>query len=107
MCILLALYGSIQPYKSLVTNIMELVLQTNFIILLALESTTFFRDMFPSLGHRVQAGTSLGNETSEECSGEANDHTVSPFTAVLLLCYYFPLFLFIVTASMKLIQYIR
>jgi hypothetical protein len=85
---------------------MEIVLQSNFIILLALKSTSFFRDTFPSLGHRVQAGTSLGNETSE-CGGEANDRRVSPFIAVLLPCYYFPLFLFIVTASVKLIQHIR
>ena len=106
MCIQLALYGSIQPYKSHFANVMETVLQSNFIILLALESTSFFRDTFPSLSHRMQTGTSLGNETSV-CSDEVNDHRVSPFTAILLPCYYFPLFLFIMAASIKLIQHIR
>ena len=106
MCILLALYGSILPYKSLFANVMEIVLQTNFIILLALESTSFFRDTFPSLNHRMQTGTSLRNETTV-CSDEVDDHRVSPFTAILLPFYYFPLFLFTVAASIKLIQHIR
>ena len=106
MCILLALYGSIQPYKSLFANILEVVVQTNFILLLSLESTSFFKDTFPSLGQRMQTGTSLGNGTSL-CSDEVDGHKVPPFTAILLPSYYFPLFLFAVAASIKLILHIR
>ena len=109
VCLILALYGFIQPYKSLFANVMEIVVLTNFILLLALESTSFFRDLFPSLGQMVQAGTSLRNGTDVDlCNDETdNGHGLTGFTIILLPFYYIPLFLFIVAASIKLILYIR
>ena len=105
MCITLSLYGFIQPYKSLYASVVEVVVQINFILLLSLESTSFFRDAFPSLGQNLTIqGTGNG---AGVCTGEVSGHRVTSFTAVLLSFYFAPLLLFIMAAGIKLILYIR
>ena len=106
MCIMLVVYGLIQPYKSQTANVMEMVVQTNFIFLLALESTSFLKDTFdvlPSL--QMQADISLNGTAVAQCSDKLTG--ISHLSTILLPFYYFPVFLFIVTAVAKFIQYIR
>ena len=105
MCIMLVVYGFIQPYKSRTANIMEIVVQTNFIILLSLESTSFLKDaynVFPP--PQLQATTTL-NETAVACKDDLPG--VSLLTKILLPFFYTPLLLFFVTATTELILYNR
>ena len=102
MCIILVTYGFIQPYKSPLSNILEIVVQANFVLLLVLESTTFLEDAY---GVYLSAETDTAvspNATSAYTDGAPG---VSAFTMILLPFYYAPLLLFIVVATVKLILY--
>ena len=104
LCIILVVYGYIQPYKSLTANVMEIVIQMNFVLLLALESTSFLKDTYNTFPEsEVEAGTSL-NKTGV-CKDDLTG--VSVFTAILLPFYYMPLFLLAILAIVKLILFIR
>ena len=104
LCIILVVYGFIQPYKSLTANIMEIVVQMNFVLLLALESTNFLKETYNTFPEsQVPAGTNL-NKT-DICKDDLTG--VSIFTAILLPFYYMPLFLLIILAIIKLILFIR
>ena len=101
LCIILVLYGYIQPYKDLTANIAEIVVQMIFILLLALESTSFLRDtfnVFPASKVQTVNGTDV---CKDDLSG------VSLLPAILLPVYYLPLLLLIVLVIIKLILFIR
>lgn len=102
MCITLVTYGFIQPYKSQLSNILEIVVQANFVLLLALESTTFLED-----DYGVYLSTEMDTDVSPNATNAYTDVApgVSVFTTILLPFYYAPLLLFIVVATMKLILY--
>lgn len=109
MCVMLAFYGFMQPYKSNLTNVLELTVQINFIILLALESTSFLRDTYntfpppPQMQANAQPNTTAAGDST--CK-DAPDG-ISDLSKILLPFYYFPLLLLIITATGKLIQYSR
>ena len=95
------MYGYIQPYKSLTANIVEIVIQMIFILLLALESTSFLRDaynIFPPSEVQIVNGTDV---CKDDLSG------VSLLTAILLPFYYLPLLLLIMLAASKFILFVR
>ena len=102
---MIIIYGLTQPYKGQLANVVELVVQAIFFILLALESISYLKDTYNAFPppQTVQAGTSL-NET-----GVCKDETtgVSLFTIIQLTVFYTPFFLFIVVALFKLVLYIR
>ena len=101
LCIILVVYGYIQPYKSLTANIVEIVIQMIFILLLALESTSFLRDaynIFPPSEVQTVNGTDV---CKDDLSG------VSLLTAILLPFYYLPLLLLIILATFKFILFVR
>ena len=98
-CSMMVLYGVIQPYKSQVANVVELIIQTNFFILLALESISFLDSTF-SPAQTMRGGTSL-NETDICKDG------ISPFTTIHLIIFYAPLLLFATVAIFKLVIYVR
>lgn len=101
LCIILVLYGYIQPYKDLTANITEIVVQMIFILLLALESTSFLRDtynVFPPSQVQTVNGTDV---CRDDLSG------VSLLTAILLPVYYLPLLILIVLAAIKFILFVR
>ena len=111
MCIMLAIYGHIQPYKNKLTNVLELAVQINFIVLLALESTSFLKDTyntFPPLQPQMQASAEL-NTTAALSDSICKDAPVgiSDLSKILLPFYYLPLLLLIITAIGKLIHYSR
>ena len=103
LCTTLVLYGLIQPYKSQVANVVELIVQANFFILLALESISFLSSALSPSQTVQRADTSL-NET-DICTDETTG--TSLFTTIQLIVFYIPLLLFIVVALFKLIVYIR
>ena len=112
MCIMLAIYGFIQPYKSKLTNVLELVVQINVIVLLALESTNFLKETYntvPPLS-QMQASAQLNTTaTVADDSSPCKDAPIgiSDLSKILLPFYYLPLLLLIITATGKLIQYSR
>ena len=100
MCIVFCIYGLVQPYKSRVTNIIEMLIQVTFIILLTLESTSFLRDIynvFPLPQVRVGNGA---NVTMDVCTDGRSG--VSVITSILLPFYYLPLLALIAVATVKL-----
>ena len=106
MCIILVVYGLCRPYKSQVTNMMEMVVQINFIVLLALESTGFLKDQYnvfpvPEVG----ALNVSRNATSNLFDGKITG--ISTIAKILLPFYYLPLLLFFFTAVANLIIYFR
>jgi hypothetical protein len=109
MCIMLAIYGLIQPYKSKLTNVLELVVQINFIILLALESTSFLRDTYNTFPPppKMQTIAQLNTTSAEGSACEDAPMGISGLSKILLPFYYLPLLLLIITATGKLIQYSR
>ena len=104
MCIMLAVYGICQPYKSRATNKMEIVLQVNFIFLLTLQSSGYLRDV-----HNVPEDEL--NTLNEVAAGfDGNITRISSLAKILLPFYYFyylPLLFFILTAMIYLVVYIR
>ena len=106
MCIILVIYGLIQPYKSNLINVLELIIQVNFIILLALESTSFLRDTFPP-PPQMQANTQLNTTAAGDGTCKDAPIGISDLSKILLPFYYLPLLLLIITATGKLIQYSR
>ena len=110
LCIALAVYGYIQPYKSLIANIMEIVVQTNFILLLALESNSFLRDTyntFPPL-QNDPVSPLKSNSWVADCRDSFTG--VSELTKILLPFLYLPVVLFTAIAAIitttKVIKFI-
>ena len=106
VCLTLVLYGLIQPYKSAVANIVELVIQANFFILLALESVSFLSSaLSPSQAAQSEAGTNLNETIMDTCEDE--NTRISPFTTIQLIVFYTPLLIFAIVVIFKLVAYIR
>ena len=100
MCIVFCIYGLVQPYKSRVTNIIEMMVQVTFIILLTLESTSFLRDIYNVFPlPQVRVGNSA-NVTMDVCTDGRSG--VSVITSILLPFYYLPLLALIAVATVKL-----
>ena len=100
MCIVFTVYGFIQPYKSRVANVLEMLVQINFIVLLLLESTSFLRDIynvFPLPQVTVEQSLNVTDVCTDGRSG------VSVITSILLPFYYSPLLLFITVAIIQFI----
>ena len=68
MCIVFVLYGFIQPYKSRITNFIEMMVQVIFIILLALESTSFLRDVYNVFPAPARVTTSVNPNATDACT---------------------------------------
>lgn len=102
MCIILVTYGFIQPYKSQLSNILEMVVQANFVVLLVLESTTSLKDAYGAYQSTAMA-TAVGPNATNVCIDGIPG--VSAFTTILLPFYYAPLLLFVLLATVKLVLY--
>ena len=109
MCIMLVIYGLVQPYKNKLTNVLELIVQINFIVLLALESTSFLKDVyntFPPLP-QMQASAQLNTTAADDSTCKDAPVGISDLSKILLPFYYLPLLLLIITAISKLIHHSR
>lgn len=82
-----------------------MMIQTNFIILLALESTSFLRDVYNVFPAPAQVTTSINLNATDACTDGLPGVSIS--TAILLPLYYAPVLFLIIVAIMKFIWYIR
>lgn len=90
LLVMIALYGFVQPYRSKVANILELVFQTNFFVFILLENTPLIRDnlfTFP-----VEDPTTTSVDESYESS-------ISNLTWLLTPFYYLPLIVFVLVCA--------
>ena len=95
LVVLIALYGYAQPYRSTLANILELIFQTNFLILILLEGTSLIRDSlftFPV--------TDNISSTRDYESG------TSPLTWLLLPFYYLPVVVFVLVCTAYGVHYL-
>jgi len=100
MCVLVALYGLVKPYKSTLANILEVVVLVNFLLLLMLLSTELIKDqlfLFPPI-------TPM-NTTAEDCMDGYSG--ITNLTWVLLTPYYLPLALLFIITVVFIIKCIR
>jgi hypothetical protein len=101
---MLVLYGLIQPYKSSVANIVELVIQANIFIFIALEPVSFLNSTLSPSQPAQKAGTNEMNET-DVCEDETAG--ISLFTTIRLVVFYTPLLIFALVGIFQLVIYIR
>ena len=101
MCIILVVYGISQPYKSQIANILELVVQLNFIVVLVLDSTAFLKDEYSVFA----VPETRENATLNLFDGKITK--ISTVAKILLPFYYLPLLLFFFTAVAYLITGFR
>ena len=90
---MMVVYGLAQPYKNKATNIVEMILQIIFFILLALESTSF-EDTY----NHLLSLPGMNNSTSAG---------ISTIAKVLLSIYYFPVLLLVITVTVQILINIR
>lgn len=92
----ISLYAYNFPYKSKVANIIEIVIQLNFLALLLLEQTPLVRETVFIF--------------SRDTSGDECDSTFSNVSYIVFLLapiYYAPLLLLVVVAVIYLVIYIK
>ena len=87
MGIYMTVYGYIRPYRSLCSNVIELVVSLNFLLLLILDSTSYFSDMY----FIFQSASS-----NEHCYGQFEGVTIISW--ILMPFYYLPLVALCITA---------
>jgi hypothetical protein len=98
MAVYTTVYGYIQPYKCRLSNLIEAAVNLNFLVLLILNATTFFRDDYLTFPSQSQ---SANDSCSDSVTGIA---TVS---WVLMPLYYLPLVAFCTILIVVLLTYIR
>lgn len=82
-----------------------MVVQTNFIILLALESTSVVKDVYNVFPPPLLSSSNVSSNATDVCVD--GPPGVSVFSIILLPFYYAPLLLFFVVAVVQLILFIR
>lgn len=105
VCVLLAVYGLFQPYKSQLINLLEIVVLSNFLFLLMLHSTQSIKDalfVFPILD-----SSDMGNLTTTDVCHDQLYSGVALFTWLLLPFYYLPLFGFLIVIVVMIFNYLR
>ena len=103
LCLSIAVYGFVQPYKSQAANILEVVVQINFLLLLLVKITyngSVDFDTLPPVTEDFLNSTAI-NVCNDKLTGVvAEVWTLLPF-------YYFPLLLIPIVALIWLGIYIR
>ena len=100
-CILVAVYGLVQPFKSTWANILETMVLCNLLFMLILQSTQSIRDTF----FVFPPPTAPPNLTADGCSDEYSG--IATITWFLLPLYYLPLFVLAILGAILVIYYIR
>ena len=92
-------YGYIQPYKSLLANLLEIAVNINFLFLLLINSTSFFHDdMFTF-------SDISSNITSSDCGSSIAG--IAHVSWLLMPVYYLPILGLSITAAVFAIHFIR
>lgn len=102
--LLVALYTTVyiyvQPYKSKLTNMIESGINLNFLVLLILNTTAYFREDYLIFPAPVQSVNS-----SNSCSDSVNG--IATVSWILMPFFYLPLLVFCVTILIILLAYAR
>ena len=107
LCVVLVLYGYLQPYKKHLANTLEIIVELNFLFLLLLVSSQVLEQYYtiPSPTPSI-----LEPHNSSECTG-GSSLAVAPVTWILTPFYYLPLLILtgavIVRITQPLISTIR
>ena len=81
---MLSIYGYIQPYKDMISNVLEVVLAVDVLVMLMMKNTDLIRDSL--IGIRPH----LVNTTTT-CIEGGNVQGISPLVILLTPFYYLPL----------------
>ena len=100
LAIYTAVYGYVQPYKTRLTNIIETVVDVNFLLLLSLNATSFFRDDYLTFPY-----ASLSQSADDSCSDSVRGIAIVSW--ILTPFYYLPLLVLCITAMAAAAPYIR
>lgn len=87
--IILTIYGYVQPYKHTLSNVMEVVLAVDVLIMLLIKNTNQIHDQL--LGLPPQPASVLAINSTSVCTDDDNIVGVSPLVILLTPFYYFPL----------------
>ena len=97
LCIFMALYGFYQPYKYCVVNVLEIVVEFNFLVILLLVSSKVMEPFYKL--HLVKSA----QLTSDSCSA-VQRNGIAVATWILLPLYYFPILLLAIICSSYLVM---
>ena len=98
LCLILALYGHCQPYKSVAANILEAAVLSNFLILVLLRYTPHVIDTYFTF-------SSSHYELPEQCTDIPSG--IATVTWILMPLYYLPVVLFLLTAGVYITISVR
>ena len=101
LAIVFTVYGFVQPYKSLIANIIEMGVQINFLLLLLIEATSEIHDIYFTFPPILQSDATSQGECVDTLTG------IATTTWILMPFYYLPLLVFAVVAGVHLVLYIR
>ena len=101
LVISIIIYTYVLPYKSKVTNTLEIAVQLNFLTVLVLETTPIFQDTLFIFTAPSEQDLEI---SSQKCVDSPKD--TSLLTWLLLPFYYLPVLGFIVIASIYLILFL-
>ncbi len=90
LMVFVAAFGYLQPYKHLLTNILEIVLCINVLTMLLLRNTKTLTEGFQALEEQ-------DGQSDDECNDQFDD--VTDLAILLGTFYYFPLVVFLVVTA--------
>lgn len=85
--IFMGLFGSVQPYKSAIPNILEVAIAADVLIMLLFKNTSYIYEYLQVLPK--QASQATNNSTT--CADNDDIEGLSPLVIILTPLYYLPL----------------
>ena len=104
LSVTIAVYGFVQPYKDMASNIIETVLSLNVLLLLLLQNTELIVDELQKVKVPEQPSVETANVTNQ-CSNEING--ITDLTWLLLPFYYIPLVVSVLVTTVWVMSRIR
>eukprot|EP00731_Ephydatia_muelleri_P010295 Em0005g881a len=92
--IIITIYGYVQPYKLAISNILEILIAVDVLILLFVKNTNQIRDTFETAP--AQPTQFENANTSAKCTDNDNIEGLSPLVKGLTVLYYLPLLIIVV-----------
>ena len=101
LAVIIAVYGCVQPYKDTLTNILEIFVQVDFLILVFLWATPHISEEFFVFKPPSNSTSSHG-----ECAGDTKG--VAEIVWILMPIFYLPLvtlLILLITTAVKVLTY--
>eukprot|EP00731_Ephydatia_muelleri_P010299 Em0005g885a len=86
--VILSIYGYIQPYKHMLSNVLEVVLAVDVLVMLMMKNTDHIRDSLIGIPPQLVSTT---NDSANACVDAENISALSPLVILLTPFYYLPL----------------